>query len=317
MKTEKILVENSNRYVLFPLDPEYMDIWDLYKKSVSNFWTVEEVNLEKDRESFETLSVNEQNFIKNVLAFFASSDGIVNENLVTKFYNEIQIPEIRNLYSIQIGIEAIHSEMYSLLIDCIIKDNEEKHKLFNATSRIPSIKQKAEWAQKWISNGTFAERLLAFLIMEGVFFSSSFCSIYWIKTQNKMPGLCKSNEWIARDEGMHALTSAYVYKKLENKLTESRVHEIFREAIDIEINFVRDSLPINLLGMNSKSMESYVKSIADFWCKQLGYGILYGDKNPFDFMETLSVESKQDFFIDLPSNYQMGIKNDIDLVDEF
>lgn len=314
---ETILTETRDRHVLFPLDSKYSSIWKLYKNSLSNFWTTGEVNLEKDRESFETMSEQEQHFIKNVLAFFASSDGIVNENLVTKFYDEVQVPEIRNLYAVQICVEAIHSEMYSLLIDSIIKNKEEKDKLFTASKNIPSIQRKTDWAKKWITNGTFAERLVAFLIMEGVFFSSSFCSIYWLKTKNKMPGLCKSNEWIARDEGMHAKTSAEVYKLLDNKLSEAEFIEMISEAIDIEIEFVKDSLPVDILGMNSSDMIKYVKSVADYWCIELGFKPIYNQKNPFQFMKTLSVQTKQDFFVDLPSNYQMGIIDNLELTEDF
>lgn len=304
---EPILQEQDNKYTLFPIDQRYLDIWNLYKKSISNFWTVEEVNLEKDYEDFKTLSESEQHFIKNILAFFAGSDGIVNENLVTKFYDEIQVAEIRQLYATQICIEAIHSEMYSLLIDTLIKDPLEKSRIFDGIATIPSVQNKAKWAQKWITNGSFAERLVAFLIVEGVFFASSFCAIYWIKTRNLLPGLCKSNEWIARDEGMHASTAAMIYNKLQNKLPENVIQDMFVEAINIEKLFVDESLPKNLIGMNAKMMKEYVEFVADYWLDTLGCKKVYNTKCPFQFMERLAIENKQDFFVNLPSNYQTGV----------
>lgn len=307
---------DRDRHVLFPLDARYSKLWELYEKSVSNFWTVGEVFLHEEKASFDSMSSKEQHFIKNVLAFFASSDGIVNENLVTQFYDEIPVPEIRQVLAVQICVEAIHSHMYSLLVDTIIKDPKERNEIFTAAQSIESVKRKADWAKKWITNGDFRERLLAFLIVEGIFFSSSFCSIYWIKTKNKMPGLCKSNEWIARDEGMHAQTTAEIYKLLP-ALPENRFHEMLKEAIEIEKFFVEDSLPVDILGMKSSDMMTYVESIADYWCTYLGYSKLYNSKNPFQFMKTLSVENKQDFFVNLPSEYQMGFSDNLELTDDF
>jgi ribonucleoside-diphosphate reductase beta chain len=315
---EKMLIENDSKYTVFPIDPEYLDIWELYKKSIKNIWTVEEVDFTQDNSDFQKLNTSEQNFIKRILAFFAASDGIVNENLVLNFYNEIQISEVRQLYATQIFIEAIHNECYSLLIDTLIRDSQEKSDLFQAVSTDPSISRKAEWAKKWITNGTFAQRLIAFLVVEGIFFSASFCAIFWIKNKSILPGLCKSNEWISRDEGLHASTAVMIYNKLENKLPEEQIQTILNEAIQLELEFVDSILPKDLLGMKAKSMKEYVKFIGDFWLTQLNCKKLYGVGNPFHFMDKLNLEIKANFFDVKESNYQGSMqRSQFNLSDEF
>ena len=298
---EPILKENPNKYTVFPI--EYPDIWQLYKKSIANIWTTEDVDLDKDYTDFISLTESEQFFIKNVLAFFASSDGIVNENLVVNFYNEIQSSEIRQLYSTQIFIEAIHGEMYSLMIDTVIKDITEKEKLFDITQNNECLQLKANWAKKWITNGTFQEKLIAFLVVEGIFFSGSFCAIFWLKEKGKMPGLCTANEWISRDEGLHATSAILIYNKLVNKLSESKIYDIFKEAINIEKQFVVESLPVSLLGMNETLMCEYIEYIGDFWLKELKLQPIYNTKNPFSFMDNLALEIKTNFF-DKFASYQ-------------
>jgi ribonucleoside-diphosphate reductase beta chain len=301
--TEPILTENKSRFVLFPI--KYHDIWDLYKKSVSCFWVTEEVTLSDDIGDWNNkLTADERHFISYILAFFSSSDGIVNENLAATFLKEVQIPESRSFYGCQIMIENIHSEMYSLLIDTYIKDEQEKLTLFNAIETIPAIQAKAEWALKWITKSkSFAERLVAFAIVEWVFFSGSFCSIFWLKKRGLMPGLTFSNELISRDEGLHVTHACLLYSKLVNKLPQDHVHQMMTEAIVLEKEFILSALPVRLLGMNSDSMSEYIEFITDKLLYDLGYDKLYNTKNPFDFMELISLQSKTNFFEKRVSEY--------------
>ncbi len=256
MKKEILLEENKDRFVLFPI--KYPQIWEMYKKAEQSFWTAEEVDLHADQQDWDRLKDGERHFIKHVLAFFAASDGIVNENLAVNFMKEVQLPEARCFYGFQIMMENIHSEMYSLLIDSYIKDNAEKNRLFNAIDTIPCVSKKAEWALRWISNGTFAERLIAFVAVEGIFFSGSFCSIFWLKKRGLMPGLCTSNEFISRDEGMHCDFACLLYSMLENQLPKAQVTQIITDAVVLEHEFVTDALPVSLIGMNSKMMCQYI-----------------------------------------------------------
>ena len=293
---EPILQENPNRFTLFPImKPK---LFQKYKQHVSVFWTPEELDLAKDMKDWIKLSANEQHFIKNVLAFFAGSDGIIQENLAARFMHEIQLAEARQFYSVQLMMEAIHSETYSLLIDTYIEDKEEKAKLFSAIQTIPCVKLKAEWAQKWISSTeeNFATRLIAFAIVEGIFFSGSFCAIYWLKERGLMPGLTVSNEFIARDEGLHTDFACALYEEIVQKVPKSKVHKIIREAVKIEKQFITESLPCHLVGMNDKLMAQYIEFVADRLSSQLGYGKLYNTQNPFDFMERISLEGKDNFF---------------------
>ena len=293
---EPILQENPTRFTLFPImKPK---LFQKYKNHVSVFWTPEEIDLSKDMKDWVKLNPNEQMFIKNVLGFFAGSDGIIQENLVARFMNEIQLAEARQFYSVQLMMEAIHSETYSLLIDTYIDDKDEKSKLFRAIETIPCVKQKAEWAQKWISSKdeNFATRLIAFAVVEGIFFSGSFCAIYWIKERGLMPGLTTSNEFIARDEGLHTDFACSLYEEIVKKLPKTKVHKIIREAVKIEKNFITKSLPCNLVGMNNKLMADYIEFVADRLSMQLGYGKIYSTSNPFDFMERISLEGKDNFF---------------------
>lgn len=301
-ETEYILTEQKNKYVMFPV--EHQDLWDYYKKAMASFWTVEEIDFSRDLQDWEKLNENEKHFISYVLAFFAASDGIVNENLVQNFCNEVQLTEAKAFYGFQIMIENVHSETYSLLIDTYIKDPVEKDKLFSAIETIPVIKKKADWALKWISNGTFAERLVAFAAVEGIFFSGSFCSIYWLKERGLMPGLTFSNELISRDEGMHMTFACLLYSKLSNKLPESKIHEIIQSAVESECEFVTDALPVSLIGMNCKLMQEYIKFVADHLLVSLGYNKFFNVKNPFTFMEYISLEGKTNFFEKRVANYQ-------------
>lgn len=295
-RTEPLLTEVGNRFVLFPI--KYLSIWDMYKKAVSSFWTPEEINF-SDVDEWNLLNDNERHFIKHILAFFAGSDGIVNENLVGRFMNEVQIPEAKAFYSFQIAIETIHSETYSLLIDTYIKDKDDKAILFDAINKIPCIQRKAEWALKWIDNDDvpFVTRLIAFAIVEGIFFSASFASIYYIKERGILNSLTFSNELISRDESLHTEFAVLLHSMIQNKMEETEVHSMVREAVDIEIEFITHSLPCNLLGMNSELMSEYVKYVADRLLKQLGYTHLYDvTKCPFDFMERISITNKSNFF---------------------
>ena len=294
--TEEILNENNHRYVLFPL--KYNKIFGLYKKALASFWTVEEVDLSKDANDWKKLNENEQHFIKNILAFFAGSDGIVLENLGVRFMQDVKIPEATCFYGFQIAMENIHSEMYSLLIDTYIKDTQEKNFLFNAIDNIPCVAKKAKWAIKWINDDTsdFTKRLIAFAAIEGIFFSGSFCAIFWLKKRGLMPGLTSSNELISRDEGMHTDFAVAIYGLIEKKLDFETIKEIITEAVQIEKEFINDSIPCRLIGMNSDLMSQYIEFVADRLVMQLGYEKIYNSKNPFDFMEMISLEGKTNFF---------------------
>jgi len=301
---EPILDPNPNRFTIFPI--RYEEIWKFYKKAVANFWTAEEVDLSQDLNDWHNkLTDNDRYFISHVLAFFSSSDGIVNENLATRFMNDVQIPEARCFYGFQIAIENIHSEMYSLLIDTYIKDTKEKNKLFNAIETIPCVKKKAEWALKYISSTqSFSERLVAFAVVEGIMFSGSFASIFWLKKRGLMPGLSYSNELISRDEGMHCEFACLLYRLLKNKISYSRVLEIVREAVEIEKEFITSSLPSDLIGMNSKMMSKYIEFVADHLLVSLGCEKYYRTENPFDWMELISIQGKTNFFERRVSEYK-------------
>lgn len=292
---EPILDSSNNRFVLFPI--KYNCIWEMYKKAVASFWTVEEISF-SDIEDWNKLSANEQVFIENTLAFFAGSDGIVNENLVTRFYNDVQIPEAKAFYTFQMAIESIHSECYSLLIDTYIKDSVKKQKLFNAIDNNSTIKRKADWALKWISSTeSFATRLIAFAIVEGIFFSGAFASIYYIKEKGLLHSLTFSNELISRDESLHTEFAILLYSLMHNKLEESVVHSIFEEAVALEIEFIVDTLQCGLLGINADLMSEYIKFVADRLLVQLNYSKLYNiERCPLDFMERISITNKSNFF---------------------
>jgi len=313
MQQEEILKENPNRFVIFPI--KYQKVWDMYKTHVKAFWTAEEIDLYQDLDDWENkLNNDERYFIKNVLSFFSSSDGIVNENLALNFINDIQIPEARAFYSIQILMETIHSETYSLLIDTYIKDTNEKNKLFDAMHTVPCVGKKANWALKWISdpNASFAERLVAFAAVEGIFFSGSFCSIFWLKKRGLMPGLSMSNEFISRDEGLHCEFACLLYSMLQNKLSKQRIEEIVCSAVEIEKEFITEALPVSLIGMNSNLMKQYIEFVADFWLVKLGYEKVYKSENPFDFMDMLSLDSKSNFFEHRPSQYSKAMDQKVD-----
>lgn len=300
---EPILKENDQRFVLFPL--KYQDFWEMYKKHQASFWTAEEIDLEQDMKDWERLNDGERHFIKYVLAFFAASDGIVNENLAQKFCTEIQIPEARCFYGFQIAMENIHSETYSLLIDTYIKDTKEKQFLFNAAQNIEVVSKKAKWAIDWINDSdSFAERLVAFASVEGIFFSGSFCAIFWLKKRGLMPGLTFSNELISRDEGLHCDFACLVYKHLINKLPESKIHKIIGDAVKIEQQFVTESLPVELIGMNSKLMNQYIEFVADRLIFALGYNKIYNSSNPFEWMDMINLQGKTNFFEKRVGDYQ-------------
>jgi len=339
--------DGSSRYTVFPI--KHHNLWKFYKDHIAAFWTTEEVVLRDDLADWnDKLSDNERYFIKNVLAFFASSDGIVNENLVLNFYNEVQIPEARSFYTIQMMIESIHNEQYSILIDTYVSDTTEKMLLFNAIENIPAVKKKADWAIKWIEEGStlqqmipqkymesyshlvssneyadrpladdhiealqyltrerpsFAQRLIAFICIEGIFFSGSFCAIYWLKNRGLMPGLSTANQFISRDENLHCEMGVELYKMLENRLDETVVHDIFKDAVDIEKEFITESLPVSLIGMNATLMKEYIEFVADRWLALLNYNKLYNAQNPFPFMELISVNEKGNFFEVVNSMY--------------
>ena len=337
----------SDRYTVFPI--KYPNLWTFYKQHLSTFWTAEEIKLSDDLVDWnEKLNENERYFVKNILAFFAASDGIVNENLVVNFYNEVQIPEARQFYSVQMMLEAIHAETYSLLIDTYISNTEEKNRLFNAVETIPAVKKKADWAIKWIEEGStlqqmipkeylnsyhhlqnpdadnpladnhiealnyltrerpsFAQRLLAFICVEGIFFSGSFCAIYWLKSRGLMPGLGTANSLISKDENLHGEFAIELYNMLEDdRLGELLVHNIFREAVNIEKEFITESLPVSLIGMNCNLMSQYIEMVADRWLVLLGYNKIYNTQNPFPFMEMISLNEKVNFFENTVTNYQ-------------
>ncbi|MBO0359454.1 ribonucleotide-diphosphate reductase subunit beta [Hymenobacter sp. BT186] len=299
---EPLLIENPNRFVLFPIQNN--DVWQMYKKAEASFWTAEEIDLGQDQKDWDNLNDNERHFISHVLAFFAASDGIVNENLAVNFMQEVQMPEARCFYGFQIMMENIHSETYSLLIDTYIKNPQEKDRLFNALETVPCVKKKGEWALKWINSEDFAERIIAFAAVEGIFFSGSFCSIFWLKKRGLMPGLTFSNELISRDEGLHCDFACLLYSYLQNKLPEARVHDIIRDAVTIEQEFVTDALPVNLIGMNANSMSQYIEFVADRLLESLGYSKIYNATNPFDFMEMISLQGKTNFFEKRVAEYQ-------------
>jgi len=300
---EPLLKENPNRFVMFPI--EYHDIWELYKRHLGSFWTVEEVKLDKDMKDWISLTDDERYFIKNVLAFFAASDGIVNENLAVRFMSDIQISEARAFYGIQIAIENIHSEMYSLLIDTYITDIAEKNKLFTAIDSSPTIKKKAEWALKWMEDkdASFQTRVIAFACVEGIFFSGSFCSIFWLKKRGLMSGLTVSNEFISRDEALHVEMAVLIYKHIQNKLDTETIHKIISEAVQLEKEFIIESIPCAMIGMNADLMSQYIEYVADRLLVQLGYEKIYNTANPFGFMELISMENKTNFFEERVSSY--------------
>jgi len=305
-KNEPLLTENPNRYVMFPLTDT--DIWKSYKKQVDCFWRAEEIDFSGDLTDWEKLTDNERYFIKMILAFFAASDGIVLENLGSRFLTEVQLPEARAAYGFQLMMENIHSETYSLLIDSYVKDEKEKTKLFHAIDNFPCIKKKADWACKWIEDdeSDFATRLIAFACVEGIFFSGAFCSIFWLKKRGLMPGLTFSNELISRDEGMHTDFAVLLYKKLNNKCKEEKVYGIIKDAVEIEKEFICKALPCRLIGMNSKLMSEYIEFVADRISLQLGYSKIYETKNPFDFMEMISMDGKTNFFEKRVGDYSLS-----------
>lgn len=309
-KVEPILQETKDRFVLFPI--QYEAIWDYYKKAVNSFWVAEEIDLQPDLHDWEhKLNDNEKHFISHVLAFFAASDGIVNENLVVNFMQDVTIPEARCFYGFQVAMENIHAETYSLLIDTYIKDAGEKERLFNAIETVPCVKKKAEWALRWIEKSTsFAERLVAFAAVEGIFFSGSFCSIYWLNNRGLMKGLSFSNELISRDEGLHCDFACLLYSMLENPLPKETVKAIISEAVEYEKEFVREALPVSLIGMNADSMCEYIEFVADTLLNNLGNQKIFNAKNPFQFMEMISLRPKTNFFERKVGEYQKaGVDN--------
>ena len=295
-QTEILLAPDDNRFVMFPI--KHQDVWEMYKKQVDCFWRAEEIDLTKDLANWDSLNHDEKYFISMILAFFAASDGIVLENLASRFMMDVQVSEARAFYGFQIAMENVHSETYSLLIETYIKDTEEKHKLFNAIENFPCIKKKSDWAQKWIhdNRSSFATRLVAFACVEGIFFSGTFCSIYWLKKRGLMPGLTFSNELISRDEALHCEFAVLLYSKLTKKVDRAKIQELIREAVEIETEFICEALPCKLIGMNSELMTQYIKFVADRLVVQLGYKKIYGVGNPFDFMELISLEGKTNFF---------------------
>ena len=309
---EPLLKENKNRFVLFPI--QHNDIWQMYKQEEASFWTAEEIDLTQDLVDWEKLNDGEKHFVSHVLAFFAASDGIVNENLAQNFLEEVQYPEAKCFYGFQIMMENIHSETYSLLIDTYIKDPKEKNKLFNALETVPCVAKKGEWALKWIGNGSFVERLIAFAAVEGIFFSGSFCSIFWLKKRGLMPGLSFSNELISRDEGLHCDFACLLYTQyIKNKLPEEKVREVIVDAVKIEQEFIVDALPVDLIGMNSKLMSQYIEFVADRLLVALGCQRVYNVTNPFDFMEMISLQGKTNFFEKRVAEYQKaGVMNEKD-----
>lgn len=305
---EPLLQEDASRYVMFPLQDQ--DIWQMYKKQVECFWRAEEIDLSKDTAHWESLTNPERYFISMILAFFAASDGIVLENLASRFMSEVQLSEARAFYGFQIAMENIHSETYSLLIDTYIKDREEKATLFNAIDNFPCIKKKADWSIKWINDkrSSFATRLIAFACIEGIFFSGAFCSIFWLKKRGLMPGLTFSNELISRDEALHTEFAVLLYSKLNKKLSKSKVMEIIKDAVEIEKEFICEALPCRLIGMNSDLMSQYIEFVADRLSVQLGYDKIYNAKNQFDFMEMISIEGKTNFFEKRVAEYALADK---------
>lgn len=304
----------SQRYTLFPISPSEEDLYKFYKKAVASFWTVEEIDFSKDKDDWEKLTENEKYFIKHVLAFFAGSDGIVQENLASRFQKDVQSPVARLFYGLQNAMEGIHSETYSLLIDQYVKDKDEQLKYFRAIDTIPAIQKKAKWAMYWIDSvDDYPTRLLAFACVEGIFFSGSFCAIYWIKKRGLLPGLTFSNELISRDEGLHTEFAVAMYHKMKNRLSEEAVYKIVQEAVDCETEFITQSLPVSLIGMNARDMTQYIQFVADRLLVQLGYSKLYHVGNPFDFMDLISLEGKTNFFEKKVSEYSkpgVGMKKE-------
>ena len=303
---EPLLTEKPNRFVMFPI--EHDDIWKSYKQMMDCFWRAEEIDFSKDMSHWVTLNSEEQYFIKMILAFFAASDGIVLENLGARFLSEVQAPEARATYGFQLMMENIHSETYSLLIDTYIKDREEKDKLFNALDNFPCIRKKADWALKWIQDkrSSFATRLVAFAAVEGIFFSGSFCAIYWLKKRGLMPGLTFSNELIARDEGMHTDFAVLLFNKLERKPKKKKIENLIKEAVFIEKEFICEALPCKLIGMNAKLMSQYIEFVADRLLVQLGFNKIWNSSNPFDFMEMISLQGKTNFFEKRVGEYSLS-----------
>ena len=314
---ESILTPDDNRFVMFPI--QHQDIWEMYKKQVDCFWRAEEIDLSKDVSHWESLNADEKFFISRILAFFAGSDGIVLENLASRFMKDVQISEARAFYGFQIAMENIHSETYSILIDTYIKNKIEKDSLFNAIENYPCIKKKADWAQKWINDNRsgFATRLIAFACVEGIFFSGAFCSIYWLKKRGLMPGLTFSNELISRDEALHTEFAVLLYSKLTNKLKKSKVYEIIKDAVEIETEFICHALPCRLIGMNSSLMTQYIQFVADRLCVQSGYDKIYNVTNSFDFMELISLEGKTNFFERRVGEYGLANKTKSEDIFEF
>ena len=304
LEDEPILREDKSRFVLFPI--KHHDIWkDYYKKAEASFWTAEEIDLSQDMKDWLALNDGERHFISHVLAFFAASDGIVNENLAVNFLSQVQYAEAKCFYGFQIMMENIHSETYSLLIDTYIKDPAERDKLFNAVDEIPCVRKKADWALRWIDNGNFVERLIAFAAVEGIFFSGSFCSIFWLKKRGLMPGLTFSNELISRDEGLHRDFACLLYTDyIKNKLPEEQIYEIIKDAVEIEQEFVSDALPVSLIGMNAELMKQYIAFVADHLLVTLGLKPIYNSTNPFDFMDMISLQGKTNFFEKRVGEYQ-------------
>jgi ribonucleoside-diphosphate reductase subunit M2 len=306
---DPLLTPNDSRFVMFPIQDD--DIWNMYKKQVDCFWRTEEIDFSKDLVDWnEKLNNDDRHFISMILAFFAASDGIVTENLALRFMGDVQLAEARAFYGFQIAMENIHSQTYSLMIDTYIKDQELQTKLFKAIDHFPCIQKKATWARKWISDNrsSFAARLVAFAVVEGIFFSASFASIYWLKKRGYMPGLTFSNQLISRDEAMHCEFAVLLYKKLQKKLQKKRVYEIIQEAVEIEKEFITDAIPCRLIGMNDTLMKQYIEFVADRLCLQLGYEKIYQTGNPFDFMELISIDSKVNFFERTNSEYALANK---------
>ena len=311
MPKELLLSEEEKRFVIFPI--KYDDIWKMYKKAEANFWTAEELDLSKDLNDFQiNMNEDERYFVENVLAFFAASDGIVNENLVERFCNEVQLLEAKFFYGFQIAVENIHSETYSLLIDTYVKDSQKKNKLFNAIDTIPSVKKKADWAMKWINDksSNFGTRVIAFAAVEGIFFSGSFCSIFWLKKRGLMPGLCHSNELISRDEGLHTEFAVLMYSMLSDKPSKETILEIIKEAVELEKEFITESLPCNLIGMNQDLMKQYIEYVSDRLLLMLGLEKIFRVENPFEWMELISVQGKTNFFEKRVGEYANVAKSD-------
>lgn len=318
---EPLLEEDDKRFVMFPIKDQ--DVWNMYKKQVDCFWRAEEVDLSKDLVQWSALTTDEQYFLSMILAFFAASDGIVLENLAVRFMTEVQLAEARAFYGFQIAMENIHSQMYSILIDTYIKDVSEKDRLFNSIQHFPCIKKKADWAMKWIGDkrSSFQTRLVAFACVEGIFFSGAFCSIYWMKKRGLLPGLTFSNELISRDEALHTEFAVLLYSKMQKKMQKGRIHEIIKEAVEIEQEFISDALPCRLIGMNAKLMSQYIEFVADRLALQLGYDKIYSAANPFDFMEMISLNGKTNFFERRVGDYALSDKKitdtTFDLTEDF